>query len=206
MLIGRNPQSQHAKIPSELKNIRCESFKIPNSDNYVSNVQGYFFADQYGNILYKDTSSNGLKMETYLTAKDEKMDEKVKTLFVGQSVVIDEKTPLLLSFGSANKTFFDTNILFSKENKNHLQNGGVFVIGRNPWSKSVQYPSELKNKYIKEMMLKNADDSVSRIQGYFFKNQKGQICYRDVSTNGTFIRPNNAFESRKMQNVVGGRN
>ena len=57
-----------------------------------------------------------------------------------------------------------------------------------------------------EMMLKNADDSVSRIQGYFFKNQKGQICYRDVSTNGTFIRPNNAFESRKMQNVVGGRN
>lgn len=24
--------------------------------------------------------------------------------------------------------------------------------------------------------------------------------------NGTFIRPNNAFESRKMQNVVGGRN
>ena len=161
--------------------------------------------------MYKDCSSNGSFVEKstalrYKAHVDEKECGYGSHLGNGDIVAIDERSPSILMVGTDSRIPFDTAKVLNGDLLKHLDNDGIILIGRAPSTTTNLIPDVDKHKKMHLLKIPGSDAAVSKTQGYFFKNQKGQICYRDVSTNGTFIRPNNAFESWKMQNVVGGRN
>ena len=128
-----------------------------------------------------------------------------QTLDKGQEAIIDVNNMPVLCMGENLITQVSVEKLLTLETISFLNNGGIFVIGRNPHAKGINFPREFYGKYVKGKVLENSDSSVSKFHGYFYM-KNGFVYYKDYSSNGTFIRPNKAFESRQMQNVVGGRN
>ena len=74
MLLGRNPLSPYAKIPSEVRNYQgvVKSYQIGETDETVSNAQGYLYMARDGKFYYKDCSSYG----THLFLRPEKTFNK----------------------------------------------------------------------------------------------------------------------------------
>ena len=74
MLLGRNPLSPYAKIPSEVRNYQgvVKSYQIGETDGTVSNAQGYLYMARDGKFYYKDCSSYG----THLFLRPEKTFNK----------------------------------------------------------------------------------------------------------------------------------
>lgn len=125
-----------------------------------------------------------------------------QTLRKGDVAVIDMHNLPTICVG---KTFSDELRLakfFTPERINFIREGGILVIGRNPHSKSVEVPYELTGKHVKGITLDGADNSVSKFHGYFFM-KNGYVCYKDYSTNGTYIRPQNQYAPRQLEGVGG---
>ena len=122
----------------------------------------------------------------------------------GNDVVIDIYNMPVLSMGENFATRLDLSEVLTSERLKFINQGGVIVVGRNPHSKSILIPHELIGKQVKGITIDGAPDSVSKFHGYFYM-KNGYICYRDYSTNGSCIRPSNAYHRAQME-LASGRN
>ena len=165
-----------------LHHIKCKFGLIKHRDKFSSRcIQ----------IINEGENINRFLQQCNDFKKSETIDESLcgyNQTICHQTVLIDKNNPPIFYMGENNSTFLNTKLLLTDGIKSFLERGGILIIGRKPNSNTVTIPPEIRGYQLSGFNLKTTDITVSRIHGYFFINQNNQLCYKDCSRNGTFIK------------------
>lgn len=208
---------------------KAYTLDMPNMDpSYIDDVYGHILAngihvkktyaihrDGFSSRLLQivNTPENIKKfIEKCETSKQTKVREDIwpkpderkcgygKQIFNNAIIAIDVENPPIFQVGKYKNISVDFNEFLSPKNKKFLKEGGLILVGKNPDSLAIDLPKEVMDKACKYCAFKESDPTVSRLQGYLFVDREGFLCYKECSTNGSFVQQGNPNRLNQCKN------
>ncbi len=208
---------------------KAYTLDMPNMDpSYINDVYGHILAngihvkktyaihrDGFSSRLLQivNTPENIKKfIEKCETSKQPKVREDIwpkpderkcgygKQIFNNAIIAIDVENPPIFQVGKYKNISVDFNEFLSPKNKKFLKEGGLIFVGKHPDSLAIDLPKEVMDKACKYCAFKESDPTVSRLQGYLFVDREGFLCYKECSTNGSFVQRGNPNRLNQCKN------